>query len=183
MRQFFIKKKLIDEDLVKISLDVRDNKSYKGMVERNDKKISTKERQNYESVTLPHVPQDAKELKGELKVKFGEGIVNQGVLSPRKIWGQLVLNLRHEALMTLYAACGEQRDMKLIGNTIIVTVHDEFSYNLLKKPENYQKIDLELKKINDKIKVEFNLETRGKSKMERNLAALKKLFGDEIDIK
>ena len=169
--------------MVKTSLDVRDNKSHKGKGEGCDKNIPIKEIKNYESVTLPHLPKDAKELKGELKVKFGEGIVNQGVLSPRKIWGQLVLNLRHEALMTLYAACGEQRDMKLIGNTIIVTVHDEFSYNLLKKPENYQKIDLELKQINDKIKVEFNLEARGKSKMERNLAALKKLFGDEIDIK
>ncbi len=104
-------------------------------------------------------------------------------LSARTIWGRVVLALRQNGAMMLHSACGELRDLKLDDNTLIIGVKDEFSFNLLKKPENFQKIELELKKINDKIKLDFvpKFYTNSSSK-EEDLMTIKELFGDEIDI-
>ena len=184
MCEFFIKKKLIDEDLIKNNLTfAKEDKDFKS----NDSNVANS---NFmDEVALQnkkieaHTPQDAKEIKEELKVKFGDIKTTNEELSPRRIWGKLVVRLKEKGLMTLHSACGEQRDIKLVNGKLIINIRDEFTYNLIKKPENFQKIDLELKQINDKINVEFNLEKRSRSRLERNLLTLKELFGDEIDIK
>ncbi len=85
--------------------------------------------------------------------------------------------------MTLHSACGEIRDITLNGDALIVNVKDEFTYKILTKPENSSKIDLELKQINDRIALKFNLKVIPKSKIERNVLVLRELFGDEIKIK
>lgn len=184
MCEFFIKKKLIDEDLIKNNLTfTKEDKDFKS----NESNVANS---NFmDEVALQnkrieaHIPRDAKEIKEELKVKFGDVRTTNEELSPRRIWGKLVVRLKEKGLMTLHSACGEQRDVKLVNGKLIVNIRDEFTYNLIKKPENFQKIDLELKQINDKINVEFNLEKRSRSRLERNLLTLKELFGDEIDIK
>ena len=184
MCEFFIKKKLIDEDLIKNNLTfTKEDKDFKS----NESNVANS---NFmDEVALQnkkieaHTPKDAKEIKEELKVKFGDVRTTNEELSPRRIWGKLVVRLKEKGLMTLLSACGEQRDVKLVNGKLIVNIRDEFTYNLIKKPENFQKIDLELKQINDKINVEFNLEKRSRSRLERNLLTLKELFGDEIDIK
>ena len=184
MCEFFIKKKLIDEDLIKNNLTfTKEDKDFKS----NESNVANS---NFmDEVALQnkkieaHTPQDAKEIKEEIKVKFGDVLATNEELSPRRIWGKLVVRLKEKGLMTLHSACGEQRDVKLVNGKLIVNIRDEFTYNLIKKPENFQKIDLELKQINDKINVEFNLEKRSRSRLERNLLTLKELFGDEIDIK
>lgn len=127
---------------------------------------------------------DAYELKEDIKVDFFPKKENNLTeVSPRKIWGQLVLSLRQKNLMTLHSACGEIRDITLTGDTLFVNVKDEFTYKILTKPENSSKIDLELKQINDKITLKFNLKVIPKSKIERNILVLRELFGDEIKIK
>lgn len=184
MCEFFIKKKLIDEDLIKNNLTfTKEDKDFKSNESNvaNSNFIDEVALQNKKIEA--HTPQDAKEIKEEIKVKFGDGLVANEELSPRRIWGKLVVRLKEKGLMTLHSACGEQRDVKLVNGKLIVNIRDEFTYNLIKKPENFQKIDLELKQINDKINVEFNLEKRSRSRLERNLLTLKELFGDEIDIK
>ena len=184
MCQFFIKKKLIDEDLIKNNLTfTKEDKDFKSNESNvaNSNFIDEVALQNKKIEA--HTPQDAKEIKEEIKVKFGDVLVANEELSPRRIWGKLVVRLKEKGLMTLHSACGEQRDVKLVNGKLIVNLRDEFTYNLIKKPENFQKIDLELKQINDKINVEFNLEKRSRSRLERNLLTLKELFGDEIDIK
>lgn len=184
MCEFFIKKKLIDEDLIKNNLTfTKEDKDFKS----NESNVANSS--FFDEVALQnkkieaHTPQDAKEIKEEIKVKFGDVLVANEELSPRRIWGKLVVKLKEKGLMALHSACGEQRDVKLVNGKLIVNIRDEFTYNLIKKPENFQKIDLELKQINDKINVEFNLEKRSRSRLERNLLTLKELFGDEIDIK
>ena len=184
MCEFFIKKKLIDEDLIKNNLTfTKEDKDFKSNESNvaNSNFIDEVALQNKKIEA--HTPQDAKEIKEEIKVKFGDVLVANEELSPRRIWGKLVVRLKEKGLMTLHSACGEQRDVKLVNGKLIVNIRDEFTYNLIKKPENFQKIDLELKQINDKINVEFNLEKRSRSRLERNLSTLKELFGDEIDIK
>ena len=184
MCEFFIKKKLIDEDLIKNNLTfTKEDKDFKSNESNvaNSNFIDEAALQNKKIEA--HTPQDAKEIKEEIKVKFGDILVTNEELSPRRIWGKLVVRLKEKGLMTLHSACGEQRDVKLVNGKLIVNIRDEFTYNLIKKPENFQKIDLELKQINDKINVEFNLEKRSRSRHERNLLTLKELFGDEIDIK
>lgn len=184
MCEFFIKKKLIDEDLIKNNLTfTKEDKDFKSNESNVDNSNFMDEVALQNKKIEAHTPQDAKEIKEEIKVKFGDILVTNEELSPRRIWGKLVVRLKEKGLMTLHSACGEQRDVKLVNDKLIVNIRDEFTYNLIKKPENFQKIDLELKQINDKINVEFNLEKRSRSRRERNLLTLKELFGDEIDIK
>ena len=185
MCEFFIKKKLIDEDLIKNNLTfTKEDKDFKSNDSSSEVKANFMDEVALQNkITETHTPQDAKEIKEELKVKFGDIKTTNEELSPRRIWGKLVVRLKEKGLMTLHSACGEQRDVKLVNGKLIVNIRDEFTYNLIKKPENFQKIDLELKQINDKINVEFNLEKRSRSRLERNLLTLKELFGDEIDIK
>lgn len=102
--------------------------------------------------------------------------------SPRKLWGNILLKLRQNNMMTLHSACAEVRDLKFEDKILLGAVRDSFTYKILTKQENFDKILLELKQINDKIELRFVLKKINQNKIDKNIAILRKLFKDEIDI-
>lgn len=102
--------------------------------------------------------------------------------SPRKLWGNILLKLRQNNMMTLHSACAEIRDLRFEDKTLLGAVRDSFTYKILTKQENFDKILLELKQINDKIELRFVLKKINQNKIDKNIAILRKLFKDEFDI-
>ncbi len=100
--------------------------------------------------------------------------------NPKKLWGQFILHLRNNNLMTLHTACGEIREFSFNNFTLKAVVYEKYLYDILTKEENFSKIALELKRINDKINIEFVLKEKGNDKVSNNIKILKDLFGDEI---
>lgn len=100
--------------------------------------------------------------------------------NPYKLWGLVVIRLREQNLITLHTACGELRHLKLVGDDLIVEVHEEYLYKILTNSDNFAKISLELSKINDKIKLNFVLKLK-ENKVLDSYNRLKALFGDDLE--
>lgn len=101
---------------------------------------------------------------------------------PRKLWGNLLLRLRQKNYMTLHSACAEIRELKYQEQFVVAVVRDVITYNILTKADNFDKILLELRQINDTIQLRFVLKEYATNKIEKNIVILKKLFGSNIDI-
>ncbi len=101
-------------------------------------------------------------------------------LSKRRIWGALVLKLREEGCMTLHSACAEVRDLNLVDGVLTAGVKDEFALKILTDKENFDKIVLALKQIDDRITLNFVLKKASTSSVAQNLEILRKIFGDEL---
>lgn len=103
-------------------------------------------------------------------------------LSKRRIWGALVLKLREEGCMTLHSACAEVRDLNLVDGEMTAGVRDEFAFKILTDKENFDKISLALKQIDDRITLKFVLKKMSTSSVAQNLEILRRLFGDELTL-
>ena len=113
------------------------------------------------------------------KVKF-ENLEN---LSAQRIWGIVLVRLREEHFMTLHTAGGEVRDIKFVDGKLVAKVKQESLYKILTEPENFEQISLHLKKINDKLQIEFVLDLPKLTKGEQNLPPLTQMFGEILQIK
>lgn len=107
-------------------------------------------------------------------------ISSEEMRNPYKLWGLVVIRLREQNLITLHTACGELRHLKLVGDDLIVEVHEEYLYKILTNSDNFAKISLELSKINDKIKLNFVLKLK-ENKVLDSYNRLKALFGDDLE--
>lgn len=114
---------------------------------------------------------------------ISSSINNEKPQDLKTIWGKFIVKLREDGFIVLHTAIGEIRDIKLVEDKIIAKVKDDYIYKIITNPENSQKILLEFQKISDKLKVEFELEEKKISKIERNKNALKNLFGEELILK
>lgn len=103
-------------------------------------------------------------------------------LSKRRIWGALVLKLRELGFMTLHSACAEVRDLNLVDGVLTAGVKDEFAFKILTDKENFDKISLALKQIDDRITLKFVLKKSSTSSVAQNLEILRRLFGDELTL-
>ena len=112
------------------------------------------------------------------KVNLNDLDFSQNDLPAKRLWGILTVKLREKNYVTLHTACGEIRDVSREGNLIKAVVYEEYLYNILTKQDNFDKILFELREINDKISLEFELKRVGKNKTKNNLQLLKNLFGD-----
>lgn len=112
------------------------------------------------------------------KVNLKDLDLSQNDLPAKKLWGILTLKLREKNYVTLHTACGEIREVLREGNLIKAVVYEEYLMNILTKQENFDKILFELRQIDDKISLEFELKRVGKNKSKNNMQLLKNLFGD-----
>ncbi len=103
--------------------------------------------------------------------------------SKRRIWGELALKLREMSCMTLHSACTEVHDLALVDGVLTAYVKDEFTLKILTEKENFDKISLVLKQIDDRISLQVVLKKPQNNKIVQNLQILKNLFGDDLIIK
>lgn len=86
-------------------------------------------------------------------------------------------------MLTLHTACGEIRDVEFVKNKLRVNVKEEYLFSILSKQENVNKILSYLKKIDDRIELEFCFANKQSNNIAENIEKLRKIFGEDLKIK
>lgn len=101
-------------------------------------------------------------------------------LSPKNVWGKVVLYLKEHKKISLYVACGDITDVKMENNKLFIKSSDDFLISVLedgkKELENalrWQGLDFEVEIV------KFESESQ---KREKDILKLTKLFGDKLII-
>ncbi len=105
----------------------------------------------------------------------------RGNITPKTVWGKVVLFLKEHRQVALHVACGDITDVSIEEGRLIVRLKDSTIYNLLtegrREIENairWQGIDLQLK-------IEYLPVV--KSGQEKDIEKLSDQFGDYLIIK
>lgn len=118
------------------------------------------------------------ETKKEVEVKQ----VVQTEIRANVLWGKVVFKLRQLELVSLHTACGEIRDVKIVGNELTVFVKEEYLYNVLTREENFNNIKKVLKLIDNALELKIEKLEPEKNIVEENKKRLLKLFDDKVKI-
>ena len=103
-------------------------------------------------------------------------------LQPRRVWSILVENLKHSGHKTLFSLCGGLRNVCFEGNTLIVALDDDVSYDILTKQTNFEKVEVFLKQIDRRFDLKFKLNKKN-GDIEKNIEKLKSLFDNNLFVK
>lgn len=106
----------------------------------------------------------------------------QNSQNPRAIWGAVVTLLHKQNYMALFTACGEIREIKLEGATLVINIREEFLYNTLTREDNLLKLTSLLKQVNNNLDLKFNLIKKKDDKTQVNLKRLTEVFGKSLEI-
>ncbi|MCM1324945.1 MAG: hypothetical protein NC218_12610 [Acetobacter sp.] len=105
----------------------------------------------------------------------------QGSLSPKTIWGKVVLFLKEHRQVALHVACGDITDVEITSTALVVKVKDSMLNNLLcdgrREIENalrWQGLDLNL---------EIDYKPREKTEEEKDIEKLNTIVGDFLIVK
>ena len=106
--------------------------------------------------------------------------VDKTKLTPKNVWGKVVLYLKENKKVALHVACGDITDVAIEGNKLIVRSSDDFLISVLedgiKELENalrWQGLDLQI----EIVKFE-NI----KQKQEKDIIKLTRFFNDKLKI-
>ena len=102
-------------------------------------------------------------------------------LSPRVVWGKVVLYLKEHKFIALHVACGDITNVSIDSNKYIITVDDGMLINLLR--EGKREIENALKWQGLDMEVVLLVKENVLSKSESDINKLKSLISDEIKIK
>lgn len=101
-------------------------------------------------------------------------------LSPKNVWGKVVLYLKEHKKISLYVACGDITDVKIDNGKLLIKASDDFLITVLedgkKELENalrWQGLNLELEIVKFKSVSQMR---------DRDVLKLKKFFGDKLVI-
>lgn len=102
-------------------------------------------------------------------------------MSPRTLWGKIIIYLREHHSVALHIACGDITDVAKDGDKFIINTSEDFLYDLLKSEENYN--DLKKAFLNFGIN-NFEIIKKEKilSKNQQDINNLKNIFGDKLII-
>lgn len=102
-------------------------------------------------------------------------------LSPRNIWGKVIIFLREHKAVALHIACGDITDVSFDGDTFLINTQESFLYDLLKSEENQKDLQNAFENFGIKnfqiIKKEKKL-----TKSQQDLKILKEVFGNKLII-
>lgn len=102
-------------------------------------------------------------------------------LSPKTVWGKVVLFLKEHHEIALHVACGDITDVELKGEELVINVYDGMLVGLLDGGK--REIENALRWQGLDLKVRINIKTEERSKDEQDLLKLKKTFGKILYIK
>ena len=126
---------------------------------------------------------NSKEENNNFSEQNKEKICKEFSYNARFVWGTLVTNLRQDKMFTLHTACGEIRDVEFVGSKLKVNVKEDYLFSILNKKENVDKILGYLKKIDERIEIEFCFINKQRDNIVENIEKLKKIFGEDLKIK
>lgn len=111
----------------------------------------------------------------------GEGNILDNNLSPRTIWGKVIIYLREHHAVALHIACGDITDVDHINGKFIINTTEDFLYDLLKSEDNQKELKQALQNfgIND---FEINKKEKILSKSQQDIAILKNIFRNKLII-
>lgn len=107
--------------------------------------------------------------------------VDYSKMSPRVLWGRVIIYLREHHSVALHIACGDITDVERNGDKFIINTTEEFLYELLKSEENYN----DLKKAFANFGINnFEIVKKEKiiSKTQEDINKLKNIFGNKLII-
>lgn len=102
-------------------------------------------------------------------------------LSPRDIWGKVIIHLRESHFVALYIACGEITDVDIQDGKFVIKTTEEYIYQLLKFEDNVKELNKTFKQLGidnwEVIKKEKKY-----TKAQLDLQILKQVVGDKLEI-
>lgn len=99
-------------------------------------------------------------------------------LSPKNVWGKVVLYLKENKKVALYVACGDITDVKIENNSLIIRSSDDFLVNVLE--DGRRDIENALRWQGLDLKLEIVKFESLKQKQEKDILKLIRLFGDKF---
>ena len=107
--------------------------------------------------------------------------VDYSQMSPRTLWGKIIIYLREHHAVALHIACGDITDVEKVGDKFVVNTAEEFLYELLKSEENYK----DLKQAFSSFGINnFEIVKKEKilTKSQQDINILKDIFGNKLII-
>ena len=95
-------------------------------------------------------------------------------LSPKNVWGKVVLYLKENKKVALYVACGDITDVKIENNSLIIRSSDDFLVNVLE--DGRRDIENALRWQGLDLKLEIIKFESLKQKQEKDILKLIRLF-------
>ncbi len=114
---------------------------------------------------------------GKKKLKIER---DASALSPKNVWGKVVLYLKEHKKISLYVACGDITDVKIENGKLYIQSSDDFLISVLDDGKRELENALRWQGLNLEVEiVKFENENQ---KREKDILKLSKLFGEKLVI-
>ena len=97
-------------------------------------------------------------------------------VSPRNVWGKVVLYLKERREVALHVACGDIVDVAIDGNNFIINLSDGMMINLLQ--EGKRKLEEALRWQGLDFNLVINVKKQQLSESEEDIKKLNEVFGN-----
>ena len=99
-------------------------------------------------------------------------------MSPKNVWGKVVLYLKEHKKISLFVACGDITDVHIENNQLFIKTSDDFLVSVLEEGKKELENALRWQGLNMEVKIvkfENNEQLRDK-----DIIKLKRFFGDKL---
>ena len=99
-------------------------------------------------------------------------------MSPKNIWGKVVLYLKEHKKISLFVACGDITDVQIENKQLLIKTSDDFLVSVLEEGKKELENALRWQGLNMEVKIvkfENNEQLRDK-----DIIKLKRFFGDKL---
>lgn len=101
-----------------------------------------------------------------------------GSLSPKNVWGKVVLYLKEHKKISLFVACGDITDVQIENNQLFIKTSDDFLVSVLEEGKKELENALRWQGLNMEVKiVKFENDEQLRDK---DIIKLKRFFGDKL---
>ena len=106
--------------------------------------------------------------------------VDKTKLTPKNVWGKVVLYLKENKKVALHVACGDITDVAIEENKLIVRSSDDFLISVLE--DGIKELENALRWQGLDLQVEIVKFENIKQKQEKDIIKLTKFFNDKLKI-
>ena len=106
--------------------------------------------------------------------------VDKTKLTPKNVWGKVVLYLKENKIVDLHVACGDITDVAIVGNKLIVRSSDDFLISVLE--DGIKELENALRWQGLDLQVEIVKFENINQKQEKDIIKLTKFFNDKLKI-
>ena len=107
-------------------------------------------------------------------------IANNTKLSPKNVWGKVVLYLKERKMVALHVACGDITDVSIEGNRLVIRVKDGMLMEMLQEGRRDVESALRWQGLDVNLNIEKIIEKVDPK--EEDIKKLKNILGDNLTI-